>query len=204
VTDEARTGEGTAPETTRERIIRLAAELFAENGYDATGIADLQEKVAISRGAFYYHVDSKQTLLFEISKTQVDKMNEIAARIAARPVPADQKIREMARHLLRNISDHRAEWTVFFREFIALTGERRMEILRARDRYEQHWVDIFRAGSQDGSLAVVTPLQVKGILGMLNYTYLWLDPHGGVTPEDLADSFIDMLFNGVRPTGRGE
>jgi hypothetical protein len=73
--------------------------------------------------------------------------------------------------------------------------------LRARDRYERYWVDIFQAGSEDGSLAAVTPLQVKGILGMLNYTYLWLDPHGGVTPEELADSFIDMLFNGVRQAG---
>src|ERR1022692_1927304 len=102
-------------ETTRERIIRTSAELFAANGYDATGIADLQARAEISRGAFYYHIDSKQTLLFEISKTQVDKMNRVAAQIADGQAPADEKIRDMARALLRNISDHRAEWAVFFR-----------------------------------------------------------------------------------------
>ncbi len=191
-------------ETTRERIIRASAELFAANGYDATGIADIQARAEISRGAFYYHIDSKQTLLFEISKTQVDKMNKVAAQVADRRAPADEKIREMARALLRNISDHRAEWTVFFRELVALTGERRAEILSARDRYEQYWMELFRAGVRGGLLTDVTPLQVKGILGMLNYTYLWLDPHGSVSPEQLADSFVDLLLNGMRlkPAGR--
>ena len=106
-------GAGTAvadgAESTRDRIVRTAAELFAVNGYDATGIAEIQAKAEISRGAFYYHIDSKQTLLFEISKNQVDKMNAAAAELTARPAPADVKIREMARKLLRNISDHRAE-----------------------------------------------------------------------------------------------
>ena len=49
---------------TRERIIRTATTLFAANGYDATGIAELIAAAGVSRGAFYYHIDSKQTLLF--------------------------------------------------------------------------------------------------------------------------------------------
>lgn len=185
-------------ESTRDRIVRTAAELFAVNGYDATGIAEIQARAEISRGAFYYHIDSKQTLLFEISKNQVDKMNAVAAELAARPEPADVKIREMGRKLLRNISDHRAEWAVFFRDFVALTGQRREQILAARDRYEQYWADLCQAGVREGVLNEVTPLQVKGILGMLNYTYLWFDPQGIVSPEELADSYTDLLLNGVR------
>lgn len=183
--------------STRERIVRNAAELFAANGYDATGIAEIQARAKISRGAFYHHIDSKQTLLFEISKTQVEKMNAVAGEIAARPGPADMKIREMARALLRNISDHRAEWTVFFREFGALTGDRRSAILAARDRYEQYWSELFRTGFHEGLFAEIGPLQVKGVLGMLNYTYLWLDPGGSVSPEELADSFVDIFLHGV-------
>jgi AcrR family transcriptional regulator len=188
-------------ESTRERIVRTAAELFAVHGYDATGIAEIQARAEISRGAFYYHIDSKQTLLFEISKTQVEKMNAVAAEIVATPAPADVKLRDMARSLLRNISDHRAEWAVFFREFVALTGERRAVILNARDRYERYWAELFQAGAREDLLRCVGPLQVKGILGMLNYTYLWLDPHGSVSPEELADSFVDILLNGLRVEG---
>ncbi len=39
---------------------------------------------------------------------------------------------------------------------------------------------------------------------MLNYTYLWFDPGGSVTPEDLADSYADLLLNGLRRDRPGE
>jgi len=187
-------GEGTG---TRARIVRVAAELFAARGYDATGIADLLAAARISRGAFYYHIDSKETLLFEISKTQVDTMNAVALSITSGSGTAKQKFRTMARSLIRNISDHRAEWAVFFRELPALTGERRDEILAARDQYENYWQQVLREGADSGEFTAVTSLHVKGILGMLNYTYLWMDPHGKVSPEEMADTFTGLLLNGL-------
>jgi AcrR family transcriptional regulator len=182
---------------TRARIVRVAAELFAARGYDATGIADLLAAAQISRGAFYYHVDSKETLLFEISKTQVDTMNAVAGVIASGSGTAEDKVRAMARSLIRNISDHRAEWAVFFRELPALTGERRTEILTARDEYETYWLHVLQEGAANSEFVPVTPLHVKGILGMLNYTYLWLDPHGKFSPEELADTFAGLLLHGL-------
>ncbi|MEU6602843.1 hypothetical protein ABZ944_37860 [Streptomyces flaveolus] len=38
----------------------------------------------------------------------------------------------------------------------------------------------------------------KGLLGMLSYTYLWFEPDGEVSPEALADEFLDALLDGVR------
>jgi AcrR family transcriptional regulator len=188
---------------TRERIIRTATALFAANGYDATGIAELIAAAGVSRGAFYYHIDSKQTLLFEISKNQVDSMNSVAAGIVAGPASPTEKIRTLARTLIRNISEHRAEWAVFFRDFIALKGAAREEILAARDCYEQYWMQVLEEGARRGEFTAVTPLVVKGILGMLNYTYLWIDPHGKVSPEELADSYADLLLNGLRESPAG-
>jgi AcrR family transcriptional regulator len=182
---------------TRERIIRTATTLFAANGYDATGIAELIAAAGVSRGAFYYHIDSKQTLLFEISKNQVDSMNAVAADIVAGPASCTEKVRTLARTLIRNISEHRAEWAVFFRDFIALKGDRRTEILAARDQYERYWLAVLEEGARLREFVGVTPLVVKGVLGMLNYTYLWIDPHGKVTPEELADSYADLLLHGL-------
>lgn len=183
--------------------MRTAAELFAEHGYDATGIADLLARTGISRGAFYYHIDSKETLLFEISRDQVEYMNAVAAEIVAGTGSAAEKVRLMARALIRNISEHRAEWTVFFREFSALTGARREQILLARDQYEQYWREVLEDGAKSGEFIAVTPLHVKGILGMLNYTYLWINPQGALGPEDLADTFVDLLLYGLQAQVRG-
>jgi AcrR family transcriptional regulator len=190
---------GSARRQTREIIIRTAADLFALNGYHATGIAELLTACGISRGALYYHMDGKESLLFEICKTQVTNMNAIAEEIAQSDGSAEDRVRSMARALIRNISDHRAEWIVFFREFDGLTGTRRDQILRARERYERYWAEVLESGGRAGELSPVNPLHVKGILGMLNYTYLWISPDGRLTPEEIAETFVDLLMNGLRP-----
>lgn len=191
---------GLAPQpTTRERIIRTAAELFAANGYHATGITEILDAVGLSRGTFYYHVTSKDALLYEISNNQVRRMNEVADDVTRLKITPTEKMRMLAQSLVRNISDHDAEWTVFFREFEALQGEQRAEILDARERYEATWRKVLQAGVRSGEFGKVSPLHVKGILGMLNYSYLWINPRGTLNAEQIADCFVDLLLDGLRP-----
>lgn len=184
--------------STRDRIVTTAAELFATNGYHATGITEILDAVALSRGTFYYHVDSKDDLLYEISLNQVTRMNEVADAILRQEHEPADAVRELARSLVRNIADHSAEWTVFFREFNALQGERRDHILDARDAYETKWRSVLEEGMADGTFRPVSSLHVKGILGMLNYTYLWINPNGRLNAEQIADGFIDLLLDGLR------
>lgn len=49
-------------EATRQRIIDSAVHLFNEIGYDATGLGDVIEHAEMTKGALYYHFDSKQAL----------------------------------------------------------------------------------------------------------------------------------------------
>lgn len=49
-------------EATRRKIIISAAELFSEIGYPATGLADIIKRAEMTKGALYYHFDSKESL----------------------------------------------------------------------------------------------------------------------------------------------
>ncbi len=49
-------------EATRTKIINAAVELFAEVGYQATGLGDIIERAEMTKGALYYHFDSKEAL----------------------------------------------------------------------------------------------------------------------------------------------
>ena len=182
----------------RDRILRISAELFAKNGYHATGVAALSDAVKLGRGALYHYIGSKEALLYEICKTQVDAMNTHAQGVMIADYSAEALLGEMARGLLRNIADHRNEWGVFFRDYSALTGDRRDEVFAARERYESYWRQALDRGVKAGVLRHTPELLVKGILGMLNYTYLWFEPDGKVSPEELADFFMDILFQGIR------
>lgn len=49
-------------EATRRRIIDSAVDLINDIGYPASGLADIIEHAEVTKGAFYYHFDSKEAL----------------------------------------------------------------------------------------------------------------------------------------------
>ena len=185
-------------EANRARVLTIAADLFARNGYHGTGMAELGAAVGLGRGALYHYIGSKEAVLYAISKDQVDKLNAVAEQLLDQGLGPEELLRRMARGLLRNIAEHRAEWAVFFREYTALTGERRDHVIAARERYEGYWRQVLDTGVRAGVLKQTPRLLVKGMLGMFNYTYLWLEPGGELAPDQVADLFLDALIEGIR------
>jgi AcrR family transcriptional regulator len=54
---------GVTATETRERLLRAAADVFAERGYDGTRVADIAAVAGVSNGAMYAHFPSKAELL---------------------------------------------------------------------------------------------------------------------------------------------
>ena len=52
-------------EQTRQEIIRKAAPLFNQKGYEGTALSDLMEATGLEKGGIYRHFDSKQELAGE-------------------------------------------------------------------------------------------------------------------------------------------
>lgn len=50
-------------QSTRERIVETADQLFYKRGYDHTSFADIAGAVELSRGNFYYHFKTKDEIL---------------------------------------------------------------------------------------------------------------------------------------------
>jgi len=48
---------------TRERILEVASDLFIEQGYDATSLREIAEKIGVTKAALYYHFTNKQDIL---------------------------------------------------------------------------------------------------------------------------------------------
>ena len=183
---------------TRERIVSSAIELFAKNGYHGTGIAEILDVGKISRGSFYHYFEGKEDLLLEISLAPVENMCTVSSRIAADGSPAENRLRLLAEALVVDIGEHQSAWTVFFRDFVFLGGERRDKVLAARDRFESYWEQVLEAGYLSGAFREPSTLQLKGILGMLNYSFLWMNPAGKQSPAEIGEKFIGIVLDGIR------
>ncbi|MGD0440402.1 MAG: helix-turn-helix domain-containing protein [Acidimicrobiales bacterium] len=51
---------------TRQRILDIALELFNTQGYDATSIRQIAERLGFSKASIYYHFASKQDILMAL------------------------------------------------------------------------------------------------------------------------------------------
>jgi AcrR family transcriptional regulator len=60
---------GVTAAETRERLLRAAADVFAERGYDGTRVADIAAAAGVSNGALYAHFSSKADLLVDALRT---------------------------------------------------------------------------------------------------------------------------------------
>jgi AcrR family transcriptional regulator len=61
--------------STRDRLVELAAELFAERGYSQTSVRDISRRAAMTTGAIYGHFRNKAELLAEaISAATTDQL----------------------------------------------------------------------------------------------------------------------------------
>lgn len=60
-------------EGTKERILNIALELFAQNGYLGTSMSDIANQLGFTKAALYKHYTSKQEILDQI----VERMNRM-------------------------------------------------------------------------------------------------------------------------------
>ena len=56
---------------TRHAVIRAAAEVFAERGYAAATIAEILDRAGVTKGALYFHFDSKEALARGVIEAQI-------------------------------------------------------------------------------------------------------------------------------------
>jgi AcrR family transcriptional regulator len=75
---------------TKERILAIAAELFARQGYTGTSIADIARELGTTTAALYYHFPSKADILIGLLAEPMAAYSRIIESLdSGRPAPED-------------------------------------------------------------------------------------------------------------------
>ncbi|MBO0822516.1 MAG: TetR/AcrR family transcriptional regulator [Actinobacteria bacterium] len=93
---------GVTAEQTRERLLRAAADVFAQRGYDGTRVADIAAAAGVSNGALYAHFGSKAELL--VAALRAHGRRRLADLFAADP---DQSVTELLLVIGRSLPKRR-------------------------------------------------------------------------------------------------
>ncbi|MET7771886.1 TetR/AcrR family transcriptional regulator [Nocardia sp. NPDC005366] len=191
--------ESTAGDT-RGRIVEAAVELFAEKGFHGTGVAEIGDRADVQRGALYYHIGSKEELLWQILHDYIRLMLIDAERIADSCDDPITQLRALIASHVGLIIEHRREVAIQLRDVTALTGDRGAELQELRDRVQHCWQRVIDAGHAAGLLRTDDHVVTNGVLGMLNTVTYWYRPHGGRSPDEIAAILAATILDGVVTT----
>jgi AcrR family transcriptional regulator len=181
-------------------ILRVAAELFARDGYRATSMQSIAEELGIAKPTLYVHGRSKEALLEGIMDAFVERSEKVLARALAVTDEAD-----WMRELLKGWLEHSLAMAPHLDAYLT---ERR-EVSREADERYRRW----SKSVDDRITANVARQQPQGVLrdgidttivtytliALTNWTVRWYTPDGRLSLDEVIDGYWGILWRGLAP-----
>ncbi|MET8981816.1 TetR/AcrR family transcriptional regulator [Streptomyces sp. NPDC004539] len=190
-------GHGPGFEVRRQKIIDIAAALFARQGYAATSINDLGQAVGLAKGALYYYIGSKENLLVEIQSRVMGPLLTRTRQIAELEEAPLLRLRLLSESLLTIIFRRLDHIWVYEHDYRSLSGVELKTLLSQRSAFEQSVSDLLEEAMEQGTFRAMPPrLATLQFLNLHNHTYQWVNPEGDWTAPHLAREYCATLFRG--------
>jgi AcrR family transcriptional regulator len=194
----ARTQSENYPEIRRE-ILRRSAALFARKGYPNTSIADLAEANGTSRGLLYHYFDSKEKILAEMLNEHLDCLLDEVRKASRSEAHADARFRDTVRAMVLINAESKDLQVVLLHDLHNLRSADCDGIIRKQRKIVDILAALVDACDSRGKIDRRTRMvHTMMLVGMINYTYLWYDPNGPVTPAEYARLVAETYLGGLR------
>lgn len=183
----------------KEQILQQAGFLFSQRGYHATSMRDLAKALGLQGGSLYAHIDSKESLLWDIVTLAADQFDEALAQALQGPGHAALKLEAALVAHLEVITRNLPLATVFFHEWKHLPPERYHAVALRRDRVEEVYRDLLRQGIAEGLFRpdLDVALSTKLLLSSVNWVYHWYNPSGPRSASEIARANCRLLLEGL-------
>jgi AcrR family transcriptional regulator len=183
------------------RALDAAVGLFSRKGYAATSTREVAKLLGIQKATLYYHVESKEDLLFLICQSSLTQIrNDVETAIRDSRDPLDRVRTLICTHIESLLRDE-AEHSTTFTEMHALSEERFRQIMKLRDDYEILVRSILREAQDAGVLR--RDIEVKylslTLLGIMNRVMIWYRRGGPLSPHQIG-RLLGVLFLGGAAT----
>lgn len=185
----------------REAVLRSAAKLFRDRGYEGASLNDLADILNITKPTIYYYVQSKEQLLLDILKVAQDEiLSFIRAADEAGGTGYEKLRRIMIDYAQIIVSDYGACLSRIWMRTIDPTSRTEVEQrIREADRMIHK---ILAEGAKDGSLRIGdATVTLHALFGSLNWMAYWAKPNKRLSPAKLAETQVDVLLEGVSAAG---
>jgi len=183
----------------RSEILDAFVRYVAERGYERTNLGDIADELGMSKGTIVHHFGTKAQMLRELEEThlacQLDALQMVWDRLAS----PHERIAAMVytSALLQVIA--RDATVASQREWVQLSDDPAMQQVRKlRHQLQALTIDEIRNGIKSGVFrSVDAELAALQLWGSLQWMWVWFDPVGSRTPEQVGAAFVDVFLGGL-------
>lgn len=187
-------------EQKRAQILKSAARVFAEAGYDRASMTQLARECGISKANIYHYYDSKDAVLFGLLETYLSELRDRVCGLDLTGLEPETRLRRIVAEVLLAYQGADDEHQVQVSAMSALPEEQQ-KLLRG---YQRELV-AFMSGAISAVAPDVfagDPAKLRGatmsVFGMLNWYYMWNSGAGSEAREGYAEMVATITLNGVK------
>jgi AcrR family transcriptional regulator len=183
------------------RLLSAASALFAERGFAQTSVQDIVAHAGVTKGAMYHYYSAKDDLLQEIYSRLLALQTERLKTIADSPLPARERLRAAAVDVVVTSLEHLDDAVVSMSSLHMLPEHRQQAVRADRRRYHERFRALVEEGQAAGVLRadLSADLVVHQFFGGVHHLGTWYRPDGEMRPEDIGETFADLLLRGLEP-----
>ncbi|MFL6200923.1 MAG: TetR/AcrR family transcriptional regulator [Thermoanaerobaculia bacterium] len=185
----------------KREILEGASRVFRARGLHAAGMRDIAAELGMAVGNLYYYFRDKEDLLAFVQESALARLLEMAARVRALDLPADQKLRLLLEEHVVSLNDpgEGTPGSLAHLEVEALGEERRAAVLARRDEYEQIVRSLIEEGMDQGLFRRADPKVASlALLGSVNWTVKWFRPEGGKSAREIGRQIAEMMVRSLK------
>jgi AcrR family transcriptional regulator len=179
------------------RLLKHAAHIFCEKGYEGASMRDLSRASGMSLAGLYHYFESKEELLYLIQKHAFQTIIDQARERLAGSADPEERIRVFIENHLEYFLANKEAMSVLTHEDETLKNGRRGEIRAIKREYYRICFDLLEDLRRARGLEFSGRLAVLSLFGMINWIYTWHNPRVDAGAKQLAEQMGDIFLCGL-------
>ena len=185
---------------TRDKLLRVAREVFEEDGFDGASISRIVETANVSRGTFYLYFESKEDIFRTLAE-------ELLAQVVSlqRPLDEDDPVATIRRAI--------AAFVAYYRDHVRLMAV--LEQIATHDAGFRTLRRDMRRGVAERAVRFIAGMQRRGLVpatvdpriaataltGMIDrFAYVWLVLEEDFDEDEVVETLTRLWFQAIGGT----
>jgi TetR/AcrR family transcriptional regulator, cholesterol catabolism regulator len=188
-----------APESDRTiDIYTKAAEIFHEQGFDATSMSTIAAAVELTKAGLYYYIESKEDLLFAIMNYAMERLETEVIDPSREVAEPEARLRSIITRHGRLLTEGNKAITILTDEIEGLKPKHRKQILDRKRVYFEFVRETLDALRAAGKLREVNAtVATFSLFGTLLWLPRWFRPDGRLTSERVIEEIANIAAGGL-------